>query len=79
MEKSSPPELVVWNAYKIAAKLTWVGIVVAPDEQSAIEAAAKEFTLPANRLKLTARLRLHVLAPRSGGRVGNIPSDWVRE
>lgn len=41
---------IAWNVYKIAAKLTWVGITVAPDEPSAIEAAAKEFGQPADRL-----------------------------
>jgi hypothetical protein len=42
-----PPELMGWSVYKIAKKAAWLGIVEAPDEQTAIEKAAGEFKVPA--------------------------------
>jgi hypothetical protein len=36
--------------YKFASKLTWVGIIQANSENEAIEIAAKEFKVAANRL-----------------------------
>jgi hypothetical protein len=50
-KKPEPPsQLTAWSVYKIAKKAAWLGIVEAPDEQTAIEKAATEFKVPANRL-----------------------------
>jgi hypothetical protein len=39
-----------WTIYKIAARQTWLGVVEAADEREAIETAAAEHKLPANKL-----------------------------
>jgi hypothetical protein len=51
----SPQELTAWSVYKIAKKAPWLGIVEAWDEQAAIEKAAAEFKVPANRLLVVRR------------------------
>jgi hypothetical protein len=40
----------VWTIYKFASELTWLGIIEAETEKEAIEIAAKEFKVAANRL-----------------------------
>jgi hypothetical protein len=44
-----------WNIYKIASKGVWLGEVEAPDEAAAMEKAAAEFKVPANRLMAIRR------------------------
>jgi len=50
-----PPQLTAWSVYRIAKKAVWLGIVEAPNEQLAIEKAAEEFKVPANRLLVVKR------------------------
>ena len=50
-----PPQLTAWSVYKIARKAVWLGIVEAPDKAAAIEKAAAEFKVPANRLLVVRR------------------------
>jgi hypothetical protein len=45
-KKPEPPKPTTWTVYKIAAKRMGLGTVEAP----AIEKAAAEFKVPANRL-----------------------------
>lgn len=40
----------IWTIYKFASKLSWIGIIEAKTEKEAIEIAAKEFKVAANRL-----------------------------
>jgi hypothetical protein len=55
-EKPEPsPELTAWSVYKIAKRAVWLGIVEAPDGAAAIETAAAEFKVPANRLLVVKR------------------------
>jgi hypothetical protein len=54
-EPEPPSQLTAWSVYKIAKKAAWLGIVEAPDEQTAIEKAAAEFKVPANRLVVVRR------------------------
>jgi hypothetical protein len=49
-EKPQPPKPIRCNNYKIARKAVWLGAVEAPDEGAAMEKAAAEFKVPANRL-----------------------------
>jgi hypothetical protein len=49
-KKPEPPTTIVWKVYKIASKAAWLGEVKAPDEATAMEKAAAEFKVPANRL-----------------------------
>jgi hypothetical protein len=44
-----------WNIYKIAATAVRLGTVEAPDAATAIEKAAAEFRVPANRLMAIQR------------------------
>jgi hypothetical protein len=44
-----------WSVYKIAKRAVWLGIVEAPDGAAAIETAAAEFKVPANRLLVVKR------------------------
>jgi hypothetical protein len=54
-EKPEPsPELTAWSVYKIAKRAVWLGIVEAPDG-AAVEMAAAEFKVPANRLLVVKR------------------------
>jgi hypothetical protein len=53
--KSEPPKPTTWSIYKIAAKAVRLGTVEAPDETTAIEKAAAEFRVPANRLMAVRR------------------------
>jgi hypothetical protein len=53
--KPEPPKPIVWNIYKIASKAVWLGAVEAPDEAAAMEKAAAEFRVPANRLMAIRR------------------------
>jgi hypothetical protein len=52
-KKPEPP--TKWTVYKLAAKGVRLGIVEAPDEAAAIEKAAAEFNVPANRLMAIRR------------------------
>jgi hypothetical protein len=59
-----PEKPTVWNIAKIVIqhrrnvvinRLVWVGRVEAPDEATAIEKAAAQFKVPANRLMASRR------------------------
>jgi hypothetical protein len=50
-----PPQLTAWSVYKIAKRAAWLGIVEAADKAAAIEKAAAEFKVPANRLLVVRR------------------------
>jgi hypothetical protein len=54
-KKPEPPKAIVWKVYKIASKAVWLGDVEAPDEAAAMEKAAEEFKVPANRLMAIRR------------------------
>jgi hypothetical protein len=54
-KKPEPPKPIIWNVYKIASKAVWLGAVEAPDEATAMEKAATEFKVPANRLMAIRR------------------------
>jgi hypothetical protein len=54
-KKPEPPTPICWKVYKFASKAVWLGDVEAPDEVTAIEKAAVEFKVPANRLMATRR------------------------
>ena len=54
-KKREPPKPTTWNIYKIANKAVWLGTVEAPEEAIAIEKAAAEFKVPANRLMAIRR------------------------
>jgi hypothetical protein len=54
-KKQEPPKPITWDIYKIASKGVWLGGVDAPDEAAAIEKAAAEFKVPANRLMAVRR------------------------
>jgi membrane-bound lytic murein transglycosylase B len=49
-KKPEPPKSTTWTIYKIAAKAVRLGTVEAADEATAIDKAAAEFKVPANRL-----------------------------
>jgi hypothetical protein len=49
-KKPEPPQPTTWSIYKIAAKQVWLGTVEAVDEAEAIEKAAAEFKVIANKL-----------------------------
>jgi hypothetical protein len=53
--KPEPPKPTRWNIYKIAATAVRLGTVEAPDAATAIEKAAAEFRVPANRLMAIQR------------------------
>lgn len=53
--KPEPPKPIVWDIYKVAAKLRPVGTVEAADEREAIEKAAKEFMQSATKLMAVRR------------------------
>jgi hypothetical protein len=48
--EETEPKTQTWTIYKIAAKAVWLREVEAPDEATAMEKAAAEFKVPANRL-----------------------------
>ena len=50
-----PPGPTTWTIYKIAAKAVRLGTVEAAEEATAIEKAAAEFKVPANRLMAVRR------------------------
>jgi hypothetical protein len=54
-KKPEPPKPISWTIYKIAAKAVRLGAVEAPDETTAIEKAAADFQVPANRLMAVRR------------------------
>jgi hypothetical protein len=54
-EKTGPPQPTTWTIYKIVAKAVRLGTVEAPDEAIAVEKAAAEFKVPANRLMAIRR------------------------
>lgn len=47
--KPVPPKLIGWNVYKVGSKAVLLGEVEAPDEAAAMEKAAGEFKVPADR------------------------------
>jgi hypothetical protein len=49
-KKPEPPKPSTWVIYRLAAKRTWLGAVEAADEREAIEKAAAERKVPANKL-----------------------------
>jgi hypothetical protein len=54
-KKPDTPKPTTWNIYKIASKAVWLGVVEAPDETAAMDKAAAEFEVPANRLMAIRR------------------------
>jgi hypothetical protein len=54
-KKPEPLKPMTWTIYKLAAKAERLGTVEAPDEATAIEKAAAEFKVPANRLMAIRR------------------------
>jgi hypothetical protein len=54
-KKPKPPKRIIWNVYKIASKAVWLGEVEAVDEAAAMEKAAAEFKVAANRLMAIRR------------------------
>jgi hypothetical protein len=54
-KKPEPPKPIIWNVYKIASKAVWLGAVEASDEATAMDKAAAEFKVPANRLMAIRR------------------------
>jgi hypothetical protein len=48
-KRPEPPKPMIWNIFKIAAKVVCLGVIEAPDEAPAIEKGAAEFKVPANR------------------------------
>jgi hypothetical protein len=71
-KKPEPPKPTTWTIYKLAAWQERLGTVEAPDEAAAIERAAAEFGVKANRFvdgdtKMTRRssLSADVIAQRS--------------
>jgi hypothetical protein len=54
-KKPEPPKPITWNIYKIAGKAVWLGEVEAPDDASAMEKAATEIKVAANRLMAIRR------------------------
>jgi hypothetical protein len=56
VKKPEPPPLSTWDVLKIAKKAVWLATVEATDEHDAIERAAKERNVPANRLMATRQL-----------------------
>jgi hypothetical protein len=55
VKKPEPPKPTSWKVYKIANKLVWLGDVEAPDQAAAVEKAAEEFRVPANRMMAIRR------------------------
>jgi hypothetical protein len=54
-KKPEPPNLKIWNIYKVAAKAIWLGTVEAPDRRNAIAKASVEFKVEAWRLYAVVR------------------------
>jgi hypothetical protein len=54
-KKQEQPKPVRWDVYKIASKAVRLGAVEVPDEATAMEKAAAEFKVPANRLMAIRR------------------------
>jgi hypothetical protein len=54
-KKPEPSKPIIWIIYKIAAKAVWLGEVETPDEPTAMEKAAAEFKVRANRLMALRR------------------------
>jgi hypothetical protein len=54
-KKPEPPPPLIWKVYKIASKAVWLVDVEAPDEAAAMEKAAAEFKVNANRLMTLRR------------------------
>jgi membrane-bound lytic murein transglycosylase B len=54
-KKPEPRKATTWNIYKIVSKAVWLGAVEATEETSAMEKAAAEFKVPANRLMAIRR------------------------
>jgi hypothetical protein len=49
-KKREPPKPTTWTIYKLEAKAVWLGAVETPDETSAMEKAAEQFSVPATKL-----------------------------
>jgi hypothetical protein len=54
-KKPEPPKPIVWSIYKLASNAVWLGEVEVPDEATAMEKAAAEFKVAANRLMALRR------------------------
>jgi hypothetical protein len=50
-KKPEPPKPISWKVYNIANKAVWLG----EDKAAAMEKAAAEFNVPANRLMAVQR------------------------
>jgi hypothetical protein len=46
---------IIWKVYKIASKAVWLGVVEPANEATAMEKAAAEFKVAANRLMALRR------------------------
>ena len=55
VKKPEPPTPASWDVYKIAKKAVWLGAIDAPDKQTAVERAAREFKTEVWRLYAVAR------------------------
>jgi hypothetical protein len=55
VKRPEPPQAARWNIYKFTGKAVWLGTVQAADEATAMEKAAAEFKVPANRLMAIRR------------------------
>jgi hypothetical protein len=49
-KKPEPPKPIIWNVYKVASKAVRLGVVERRTRPPAIEKAAAEFKVLANRL-----------------------------
>jgi hypothetical protein len=54
-KRPEPPPLSSWDVYKLASKAVWLATIQATDERDAIERAASESDIPANRLMAVRR------------------------
>ena len=54
-KKPEPPQLSIWDIFKIAKKSVWLGSEEARDKTAAIEKAAQEFKTEARRLYAVQR------------------------
>jgi len=70
--KPEPSKPTTWKIYQIASKGVWLGEVEAPNEATAIEKAAAEFKVPANRL-------MAIRAPRPPEPPGAAPTPLARQ
>jgi hypothetical protein len=71
-----PPKPATWNIYTFASKAVWLGIVEAPDEATALEKAAAEFKVPAERLMAIRRRQSPANYSRLSIRVARCSGGW---